>query len=170
MPKPYSPPCWAKQYQRQGADPLRALPGRTRRTGRSANRARRGQKRRTQGRTGGGQSADHLSQASRRLARRRRPQKHAWRKTRRTTRPSTNWRSSNWPANNTTPHWTGCSSCLFVTATTAKACRTRPCCKCSTCWATITRWSPPTAANCLPPCINPARSSCRAAYPRRSPP
>ena len=77
--------------------------------------------------------------------------------------------SSNWRASSTTPRWKACSSCLSATAATAKACRTRPCCKCSNCWAMTIRWSPRTAASCLPRCTN-RRSNCTAAYPRRCSP
>lgn len=95
--------------------------------------------------------------------------KAAWRKTCRMTKRPISWRSSNWRASNTTRRWKVCSSCLSAIAATAKACPTRPCCKCSNCWAMITRWSRCTAASCLPRCIN-HRSNCTAAYPRRCSP
>lgn len=94
--------------------------------------------------------------------------KAVWRKTRKTMKRPINLASSNWHASSTMRRWKVCSSCLSATAATAKACPTRRCCRCSSCWAMTTRWSRCTAASCSLRCTN-RRSSCTAAYPRRWP-
>ena len=50
-------------------------------------------------------------------------------------------RLGNWRASSTMRRWKVCSSCLSATAATAKACPTRRCCRCSSCWAMTTRWA-----------------------------